>query len=73
MDAYRQRIDLRRSEIDEALSRKQLEKVERELRLIALRAERAEIFRRSQNREVGSEAAQKMVREIDLLEARYAG
>lgn len=73
MDAYRQRIDLRRSEIDEALSRKQLEKVERELRLIALRAERAEIFRRSQNRQVGSEAAQKMVREIDLLEARYAG
>ncbi|WP_443970220.1 Na+/H+ antiporter [Sphingobium sp. CR28] len=73
MDAYRQRIDLRRSEIDEALSRKQLEKVERELRLIALRAERAEIFRRSQNRQVGSEIARKMVREIDLLEARYAG
>lgn len=73
MDAYRQRIDLRRSENDEAISRQQLEKIERDLRLIALRAERQEIFRRSHHREVGSEIARRMVREIDLLEARLAG
>ncbi len=73
MDAYRVRIDLRQAEIDEIGSRRQIERIERELRLIALKAERAEIFRRTQNREVGSDAARKMMREIDLLEARYAG
>lgn len=73
MEAYRQRIDLRRSDLDEAVAQRQAEQIERELRLIALKAERAEIFRRSQSRQIGSEAARKMVREIDLLEARYAG
>ena len=32
-----------------------------------------EVFRRIQDREIGSDIARKMVREIDLLEARYAG
>ncbi|QKR99857.1 Na+/H+ antiporter [Sphingomonas sp. CL5.1] len=73
MDAYRQRIEVRRSDAGERESARQLERIERELRLVALRAERAEVFRRVQNREIGSEAARKMVREIDLLEARYAG
>ncbi|QNG43497.1 Na+/H+ antiporter [Sphingobium yanoikuyae] len=72
MDAYRQRIDLRRSESEEAVSRRQLDQIERDLRLIALRAERAEMFRRSQTHEIGSEVARKMVREIDLMEARFA-
>jgi len=43
-----------------------------EARLAALKAERAEIFRRTRRRELGSEAASKLIREIDLLEARYS-
>ena len=72
MDFYRQRIEARRSELDDVATARHLEQIERELRLVALRAERDEVFRRVQNREIGSEAARKIVREIDLLEARYA-
>lgn len=48
MDLYRQRIELRQSSTDEAVSRDRLERIERELRMIALRAERAEILRCAQ-------------------------
>ena len=71
MDLYRQRIELRQSSTDEAVSRDRLERIKRELRMIALRAERAEILRWAQNLQIGSEAAIKMVRETDLMEARY--
>ncbi|WP_445191517.1 hypothetical protein ACT009_13170 [Sphingomonas sp. Tas61C01] len=47
--------------------------VERDLRLIAIRAERDEVFRIVRERELGSAVAQKLVRELDLLEARYKG
>jgi len=71
MDLYRRRIELSQSGADEAASRERLEQIERDLRLIALRAERAEILRRAQGHQIGSEATRKMVREIDLMEARY--
>ena len=72
MDLYRRRIELSQSGADETVSRERLEQIERELRLIALRAERAEILRRAQHHRIGSEAMRRMVREIDLMEARYA-
>lgn len=62
---------MRQSSTDEAVSRDRLERIKRELRMIALRAERAEILRCAQNLQIGSEAARKMVRETDLMEARY--
>jgi CPA1 family monovalent cation:H+ antiporter len=49
------------------------ERIERDLRLAALKAERGEIFRRVRQSELGSEAARKLVRELDLQEARLAG
>lgn len=72
MDFYRQRIESHRSADVGSVSRKHLEQIERELRLVGVRAERAEIFRLSHDRELGSESARKLVGELDLLEARYS-
>ncbi len=41
------------------------------MRLSAVKAERATIFRMLRSQEIGSETAKKLVRELDLLEARY--
>jgi len=71
MDGYRQRIESRQGDVEERGQVQKLERIERDLRLSALKAERAEIFRRVRQRELGSEIANKLVREIDLLEARY--
>ena len=70
MAHYRQRIDgrLQTSET-EAVARRMMA-IERRLRLAGLKAERAEIFRAARRREVNGEVARKMVRDIDLLEAR---
>jgi CPA1 family monovalent cation:H+ antiporter len=43
------------------------------MRLAALEAERATYFSLLRTGELGSEAAARLVREIDLLEARYEG
>ena len=47
------------------------EALEREMRLAGLRAERSYIFRELRARQLGSAAARKLIRELDLLEARY--
>ncbi|RSU79037.1 Na+/H+ antiporter [Sphingomonas sp. S-NIH.Pt3_0716] len=73
MDAYRARIESREGDADAKRSRRKLERIERDLRLAALKAERTAIFRMVRRRELGSETARKLVRELDLLEARYAG
>ena len=73
MDLYRERID-NRSSLPEAMAfLRRDERIERDLRLAALKAERGEIFRRVRQSELGSEAARKLVRELDLQEARLAG
>lgn len=72
MDIYRQRIDRHTGEQEQVRAVRRDEAIERELRLAALRAERGEIFSRVRRRELGSEAARKLVRELDLAEARYA-
>jgi CPA1 family monovalent cation:H+ antiporter len=72
MDLYRDRIDQQATPPEQKDIRRRDEGIERELRLAALKAERQEIFRRVRNRELGSEAARKLVRELDLLEARLA-
>ena len=73
MDLYRERIELREGTAADRDSIRVLEAIERELRIAALRAERTEIFRMVRRRTLGSETARKLVRELDLLEARYAG
>ena len=53
----------------EAVARRMMT-IERRLRLAGLKAERAEIFRAAREREMNGEVALRMVRDIDLLEAR---
>ena len=70
VDLYRGRIEARSQEGEAALSRRS-ETIERTMRLAAVKAERATIFRMLRAQEIGSETAKKLVRELDLLEARY--
>ncbi|KRB43186.1 Na+/H+ antiporter [Phenylobacterium sp. Root700] len=71
MELYRQRIDSRQQSPEAAAHNQKVDQIERQLRLAGLRAERDEIFRMARRRELDEEAARRMVREIDLLEARY--
>ncbi len=72
MEIYRQRIDGRSKTGDEAEQAKHLEEVERRLRLAAVRAERDEIYRLGRARKLTDDLVRKLVREADLMEARYA-
>ncbi|WP_420136936.1 Na+/H+ antiporter [Sphingomonas sp.] len=71
MDLYRERIDVRSQEGRSLSEARQHERIERDLRLAALAAERSEIFRLARAGEIGSAIAQKLIRELDLLEIRY--
>ena len=71
MDAYRARIELRQNDGDERAVAKEQERIERDLRLVALRAERMKIYKLVRTRKLGSETARKIVRELDLLEVRF--
>lgn len=71
MELYRQRIDSRQQNPEAAAHNQKIDQIERLLRLAGLRAERDEIFRMARRRELDEETARRMVREIDLLEARY--
>lgn len=72
MQSYRDRILARQRSPEVAEENRRFDLIERQLRLAGLKAERAEIFRRARARELPEEHARKLVREIDLLEARYA-
>ncbi len=72
MELYRQRIDSRQQSPEAAAHNQKVDQIERQLRLAGLRAERDEVFRMARRRELDEETARRMVREIDLLEARYA-
>ncbi|MBN8803834.1 MAG: Na+/H+ antiporter [Sphingopyxis terrae] len=72
MDAYRARIDNHEGDAGYRKAHRKLERIDRDLRLAALKAERTAIFKMVRRRELGSEVARKLVRELDLLEARYA-
>lgn len=71
MEGYRQRIESRSAAPEDADFYRRSEQIERDLRLAALRAEREEIFRLERARKIGSEVARKLIRELDLLEARF--
>ncbi|ATQ43505.1 Na+/H+ antiporter [Caulobacter mirabilis] len=71
MPLYRQRIESRSFEGEAAAMARLNDAIERDLRLAGLKAERSEIFRRVRARELDSETAGKLVREIDLLETRF--
>jgi hypothetical protein len=72
MELYRQRIDARSTTGKEASLARKIDEIERRLRLTGLRAERTEIYRIARARRLSDETARKLVRELDLLEARFA-
>ncbi|MFG1297324.1 MULTISPECIES: Na+/H+ antiporter [Xanthobacter] len=70
MELYRQRIDGHGRGGADGERYRQAESIEQELRLAALRAERQEFYRRGRANELSDEMVRKLVREIDLQEAR---
>ncbi len=73
MELYRQRIVSRTHGLEEAALNRRTEKIERQLRLAGVRAEREEIFRIGRDRQLDEDVTRRIVRELDLLEARYTG
>ena len=72
MELYRRRIDAR-SKTGAALDlARKVEEIERKLRLAGFRAERDEIYRIARTHRLPDETTRKLVRELDLLEARFA-
>jgi len=71
MELYRQRIDGRSKTGDERELARRIDDIERKLRLAGLQAERDEIYRKARSRKLSDDAARKLVREVDLLEARF--
>lgn len=73
MELYRLRIDRREQGPEAQALGQKLDQIERRLRLAGLRAERDAVFRLARMRQLDDESARKLIREIDLMEARYAG
>lgn len=72
MDLYRQRIDRRSQSLEAGALNRQVERIERQLRLAGLAAERNAIFQLARARQIDDASARSLIREIDLLESRYA-
>ena len=68
---YRSRLDGAGAADVEAEEFRKAEQVERTLRLAGLRAERDKIFEMARHSRISDETSRKLVREIDLTEARY--
>ena len=73
MAMYRHRIQNRQGDAQDNAAGRLSEQIEHDLRIAALKAERAEVLRMVRSRDLGSALARKMIRELDLLEARYTG
>lgn len=73
MAHYRQRIDaLSKTGMDREMARK-VDAFERSLHLAAVRAERDSIYRLARGGRLSDEVARKLVRDVDLFEARIRG
>ena len=70
MDGYRSRIDTLEGDADSDARR--FEEVERKMRLAAIRAERRVVFELLNARSISSETAQKLGRELDLVDTRLS-
>ncbi|MBX3702099.1 MAG: Na+/H+ antiporter [Dokdonella sp.] len=67
---YQGRLDGGDTEVDAQRLRK-ADQAERRLRLVALRAERAELFALARQGRLADDVARRLVREIDYVESRY--
>jgi CPA1 family monovalent cation:H+ antiporter len=70
MDFYRSRIEVRSREGEAGIRVRESEDAEQKMRMAAVKAERRAIFKMLRSQQIGSEIAGKLVRELDLLEAR---
>ncbi len=73
MEIYRHRIEEAVKTGEDRVLAQHVGEIERRLRLAALRAEREEVFRMARDGKIGDETARRLVRELDLLDARYDG
>jgi CPA1 family monovalent cation:H+ antiporter len=71
MELYHQRIDGRSKTGEERALARRMDEIERKLRLAGLRAERTGLYRIARSHKLSDETARKLVREIELLEARF--
>ena len=71
LDLYRARIESREGDAEAIALAKRGELAEREMRLAGLEAERAYLFGELRARRLRSDTARKLIRELDLLEARH--
>jgi CPA1 family monovalent cation:H+ antiporter len=67
---YRHRMEDNQKRGQEREQTRKVREIERKLRLVGLKAERAEIFRLGRSRTIADDLMRKLVREIDLIEAR---
>jgi len=67
---YRNRLDGHRGTADRSSEGRRIAEAERRLRLAGLTAEREEIFKQARLRRIDDQTARRLVRELDLLEAR---
>jgi CPA1 family monovalent cation:H+ antiporter len=71
MDTYRDRIDGRTKTGEDAALVRHMEGIEHLLRMEGFKAERDELFRLGRSQRIPHDVIRHLVREIDLLEARY--
>lgn len=73
MDLYRRRLlDTGTQTGEEKEHIRKIDDIERSLRLAGLRAERDEVFRLARGSHIEDDLMRKLVREIDLMDARYS-
>lgn len=73
MAPYRRRVDRREEDGEGRARARWTERLETEMRIAALRAERDEIMRRVRDRELPSAAGRRLINALDLLETRHSG
>ena len=71
VELYRQRIDRYTGDNGASVLPGGVDSIERQLRLVGLRAEREEILRSASSKAIKEVAQSKLLREVDLQEARY--
>lgn len=70
MEIYRSRIDRYTKTEEEVAQFLRIDQIERDIQLTALRAEREEIYSFGRSRRLSDDVVRKLVKDIDLIEAR---
>lgn len=72
METYRDRLAGQNISDEDAIIARNVEEIERRLRLEALKAERQTYFAFGRRHQLSEEAASRFIREVDLLETRFS-